>query len=217
MRKLLSSRPFLPFWTSACSPDPFPPLLYLLVVHLGWHSPHSAYTHTFLHLTGPTVSVLYSQQTNCCYCANSPLSLLCNLISSSWVPVIANSNGKRKIPQNHNDHKRNNKSIIIEDEGEGEGGNTKSISFCHLRSTWNLIFVCYIKTFSDNKPFLCAKNSSQCCTCWTHLNLNHNAKRQVLWVTKPCVPTKLPRVKVDFPGDAWLVKAAWGLTQIAWL
>lgn len=171
-RKLLASCPFLPFWARACSPDPFPPLLYILVVHLGWLYPHSAYIHSFFCSVGLRISVcavLYSQPTSCYYCANSSLSLLCNLISSSWFPIIANSDGKRKLPQNPNDHKLKSQRITIGEEGRGAIKSPSHSIVQDLHGILSLYFV--LKHLYDNKPFLCARKSSEGCTCWTHLIL----------------------------------------------
>lgn len=74
-----------------------------------------------LPLTVPVPSFpLFHWPDNICLCLDSQkascsdcqfISLLCNLTSSAWFPVIASNSGKGRIPQNRNDHTLNSQSI----------------------------------------------------------------------------------------------------------
>ena len=101
----LASLPSHPFCFRAASPGPFPSPVEILVVPsvvitltcLPYNFPH------LIDLTISACAVLYFIPPKSCYfCAHFSLSLLCNLTSSSWFPVICNNKGKRKFPPSHN-------------------------------------------------------------------------------------------------------------------
>ena len=101
----LSSLPSLPFCFRAASPGPFPSPVDILVV-LSVVITLTCFLYSFPHLIDLTISargVLHFIPPKSCYfCAYLSLSLLCNLTSSSWFPIICNNKGKRKFPPSHN-------------------------------------------------------------------------------------------------------------------
>lgn len=149
-----SERSLLPplpaFLLKAANPDPFPSRLYPC------GSVREDFTLTYL---GPQIPAFHWPDNICLWylilppnpaiSVPIPLSLLCNLISSSWFPVICNNGGKRKFPPNHNDHELNSKSVTL---GGGRGGSKKPILFCRVSSNTDAYPLCYINSRPSYVP-----------------------------------------------------------------
>lgn len=143
-RASFSSHTFLPFCTRPASPDPFPSLVYILVILSVTTLPSQCLYHNFPPLICPTISACaYSPKKHPAMTMPIHFSLLCNLTSSAWFLIFANNNSKRFLRLIMIAEWIANLSLL---------GAKKAIPICHLRSNVESSYVLQENNYITTSP-----------------------------------------------------------------